>query len=406
MTKRAIAFKTKGMNRDNSVSSFNSEFSFENMNLRLSTVEGNTLMSWVNERGPKKLECSINVTPWKEEGAAIKEDKIEGNPLGVAVLNHQLVLFTTTPSAELPDNIYVLDYKDTFIIGKRIFHGNLNFNKDYPIETLVSYESEDVQKVYWTDNYNQPRVINIASTDYRTPSSYLCSTFDFAPEIQTLEDTVVHVKKVLGGGGSFPAGVIQYAFTYYNKYGQETAIFHVTPLMYTSFADRAVAPDDKVDNVFEITVRGLDTYFDFLRIYSIQRTSLNDTPIVKRVQDISLAEGKGDRNYSVTYTDTGYNEDSVDPTELLYKGSEEVTVKTMEQKDGTLFLGNIVDKNLSIADEVKDAIKDSTVGVDTREINVKRVEDSGYLYYNQLNAIDKDGYSVPCGGFNPTLTLH
>jgi hypothetical protein len=55
MAKKQMAWKTKGMNRDLSVSAFNPEFAFENMNLRLSTNDGNTLLSWVNEKGPSKL---------------------------------------------------------------------------------------------------------------------------------------------------------------------------------------------------------------------------------------------------------------------------------------------------------------------------------------------------------------
>lgn len=54
MAKKYINWKTKGMNRDMSVSAFNPEFAFENHNLRLATNEGNTMMSWVNERGTKR----------------------------------------------------------------------------------------------------------------------------------------------------------------------------------------------------------------------------------------------------------------------------------------------------------------------------------------------------------------
>ena len=54
--KKQTSWKTRGMNRDLSVSAFSPEFSFENMNLRLSTNEGNTLMSWVNEKGTASTE--------------------------------------------------------------------------------------------------------------------------------------------------------------------------------------------------------------------------------------------------------------------------------------------------------------------------------------------------------------
>ena len=39
MAQKLIGWKTKGMNRDMSVSAFNPEFAFENINVRLSTNE-------------------------------------------------------------------------------------------------------------------------------------------------------------------------------------------------------------------------------------------------------------------------------------------------------------------------------------------------------------------------------
>ena len=53
--KKITGWKTKGMNRDISVSAFNNEFSFENINLRVMTNEGNTALSWVNEKGTAQI---------------------------------------------------------------------------------------------------------------------------------------------------------------------------------------------------------------------------------------------------------------------------------------------------------------------------------------------------------------
>lgn len=403
MARNTVSFKTKGMNRDMSVSAFSPEFSFENMNLRLSTNEDNTMMSWVTERGPKNLTFNITEFPWSSSpNTGVKH--IKGAPIGTAVINHQLVLFTTDSTSGKSDRIYVLRYEDGVIEGELIVLDELNFDTRHPIDTLVSYESELVQKVYWTDDYNQPRVINIKESYDKMhewdnhPDSDVCTAFDFAPEI-SLDTTQISVQKLIGAGGKFAAGVIQYAFTYYNKYGQETAIFYTTPLYYISFPDRGVAADDTADNVFKIKAEGLDTSFDYLRIYSLQRTSLDDTPITKRVQDIYL-KGTGGK---ITYTDTGYNGDSIDPTELLYKGSEDITVKTMEQKDGTLFLGNIQVKTPYISGDLKTEIKDYTsITASSRSIYmISNPSSSGYTYYNQLHAFSDVNHtkSVPCGGF-------
>lgn len=338
MAKKYINWKTKGMNRDMSVSAFNPEFAFENHNLRLATNEGNTMMSWVNERGPKELKLHIDTKPWSSEESDDRyANGIVGTPLGTAVLNHKLVLFTVEYGK--PDTysyIYVFketDNSDWDLTGKILYKGNLGFSTDYPIETLVSYESENIQKVYWTDNKNQPRVINIASSmDYKT-KSYNDSSFDFVQEL-ILKEKVEIIKYF--GSGEFPAGVIQYAFTYYNKYGQESNIFYTTPLQYISYVDRAGSPEDKIANCFKITVSNVDTNFEYMRIYSILRTSKDAVPLTKRVQDIEIAGST-----KLTYIDNGLAGETIDPTELLYKGGEEIKVKTLEQKDSTLFLGNI-----------------------------------------------------------------
>jgi len=82
-----MLFTTKGMNQDLSVSKFNPEFAFENRNLRLSTNDGNTLLSWVNERGPKKLEFIVG-EPLSDTDARISDvSKVVGIPLGTAIIN-------------------------------------------------------------------------------------------------------------------------------------------------------------------------------------------------------------------------------------------------------------------------------------------------------------------------------
>lgn len=390
--KKKVGFKTKGMNQDLSVSAFNPEFSFENINLRLSTNEGNTLMSWVNEKGTTPIELSdIN--------------SIQGTVIGTAVINHKLVLFTTDNSI---DRIYKLVFNDdkSALLGELKYEGKLGFSTNAPLETQVSYESDTIEKVYWTDGVNQPRVINICAdyTNYfNLQDGY--NPFDFVPRLQLNEE--VHVKKILGGNGMFAPGVIQYAFTYYNKYGQESNIFYTSPLLYISHADRGASPEDKVDNAFKITVNNVDKHFDYLRIYSIQRTSINGTPIVKRIQDIEVKSIT--ENY-VSYTDVGISGNTVDPTELLYKGEGGISVGTMEQKGNTLFLGNIKTDIVSEEDKLRKYFEEtgptnivslppSTSSNDIRRFIPASITGDSYKYGNQLTAYDENGYSVPCGGF-------
>ena len=318
-----MSFKTKGMNRDLSVSAFNPEFSFENVNLRLSTNEGNTLLSWVNEKSTTPLEIVGDWTPVEEtvtikverevepetegeetttdvetEETTVQKWYITGTPIGTAIINDKLVLFTHEeqqkgkPDIANPDYIYVLSWDKvdgkTILRGSLKFNGNLGFQVENPLETLVSYESEQIQKVYWVDGIHQTRFINIVPlmSKYYVDGNPINTSFDVSKEIELDEDVHV-VKSYSSGGNEFPAGVIQYAFSYYSKNGAETAIFRTTPLQYITFADRGASPEEKVNVSFKIYGEGFDTNFDYLRIYSILRTS-KDNVFVKRVQDIPM----------------------------------------------------------------------------------------------------------------------
>jgi hypothetical protein len=81
------------------------------------------------------------------------------------------------------------------------------------------------------------------------------------------------VEKKASEAGYFKAGTIQYAFSYYNLYGQESNIFYTTKLYYTSFYDRAGEVDQMVSNAFTITINNIDARFDYVRVYSIQRNA-------------------------------------------------------------------------------------------------------------------------------------
>ena len=390
------------MNRDLSVSAFNPEFAFENRNLRLSTNENNTMLSWVNEKGTEEITIGYE---YYYQGWYSDRSYIEGIVIGTAVLNEWLVLFSH--SASSGDSIYKLKMTGShFMEGTRLFNGNLGFDLQHPIETLVSYESENIQKVYWTDKKNQPRVINIAANK-STLERWNNESFDFIRTLQLNEK--VYVKKLLGASGVFPAGVIQYAFTYFDKYGQESNIFYTTPLLYTSHRERGGSPEDKVDNAFEITVNSLDTNFDFMRIYSIMRTSIDGTPICKRIQDISIKDIPADSNNkkNTLFVDTGNIGDSIDPVELLYKGGESIVCGTIEQKDGTLFLGDISIIREQITGNLRDSIIQNLQNLrsDTRTIYPELISEGAYRYSNQLTSTYKDigasipEHTVPCGGF-------
>lgn len=308
MQKKAITFKTKGMNQDLSASAFNPEFSFENVNLRLTTNESNTSLSWVNEKGTRQINVTIEKKSWNIDwayGSSTSVSYLEGMPIGTAIINHKLVVFTTLNTRTnrtaqtvptKPDYIYILNYTSPLsaasinMEGYIFYRGNLGFNSLYPLETFTDYEAEHIQKVYWTDGLNQPRLLNLKENTENLErwsiysGSAVDSYFDFVPKLALNED--VQISPIVSSSSIFAPGTIQYCCTYIHKYGQQSNIFYTSPLYYLVHSDRGAAPDEKVVGGFKIRLKNLDNNFDYVRIYSIQRTSLDATPIVKLLEDV------------------------------------------------------------------------------------------------------------------------
>lgn len=273
----------KGMRQDTSPSKANPEYIFDARNIRLTARGNDTLLSISNEQS--SVDTGIVLT-----GLA-----------GYCVLNNYIVAFCRyTLKGNITEYIKRISMNsNNQLVGEIIYSSwdvessnkYLNFNNN--IQTLGVYENENIQKVYWVDGVNQPRVINIVKDKLLNVSldtlrkSYDANSFDFIPKLQLQEE--VTVENTLESNGRFSVGTIQYAFTYYNKYGQESNIFYTSDLNYVTFPDRGGKPDDLISNAFKITINNLDSNFDYVRIYSIHRTSINATPDVKKVMDLPVA---------------------------------------------------------------------------------------------------------------------
>ena len=361
----------KGMMQDSSPSKASPEYAVDAQNIRITARENTSLLSVVNEKGNSKV-------PLKNKDGS--EASTTGTYIGSAVLNQYFVLFTHV--SDTVDNIYRLEkMKDSsnkeYFELVLLFTGNLNLSSSSPIETQSIFENADIQKVYWTDGINQPRMINIVASD-SVRALWTDTSFDFTRKLKLQES--VSISRNLVANGVFAPGVIQYAFTYYNKYAQESNIFYTSPQFYVSYNNRGAAADSSVSNSFDIEISKPDHNFDYVRIYSILRTSIDATPECKRVIDLAIPT----TDEKIVYTDTGLNGSSIEPTELLYVGGEEVLFGTMAQKDGTLFLGDITLKRKLLSADIRNAVKSMEVTWGTQRTLTLASPSGYYPYDNQL----------------------
>lgn len=272
---KSISFRIKGMQRDLSASAFSPEYAYENRNIRIMPTDESTLFSMVNEKGNLTTDIeNIGHT-------------LSGTPVGQAQIDDNWVIFTTSKSLGSDDRIYKLWFnEDSKLEGKLLYLGSLGFSTDHPIETLSFYENSDIKKIYWVDGLNQPRVINIMAAD-EIIQKWTDTSFDFVQRLKLQE--VVNINRDIVTNGNFSPGVIQYAFTYVNSYAQESNIFYTSPLYYISYNNRGANPEDKIGNSFNIAIDKVDKNFEYVRVYSIHRTSIDAIPTIKRVVDLAIA---------------------------------------------------------------------------------------------------------------------
>lgn len=314
MKQDIIQFAPKGMFRDLSESKFSPEFTYNNLNIRIAPYKHATGLSVTNEQGTKLIEFDSELKV------------ISGQCVGSVCLNNSIILFTTG----VTDIIYKIKVDSPTSVIK-LFEGELDLAVDYPIQAISIFETENVQKVYWTDGKNPVRMVNICKS-YLDPKY---SKEDFSLVIPIPESTSLFISRS-PGGGKFPSGVLQYAVTFFNIFGSETHIAANSQIQYLGKEDRALSPEEYYTDTFSITVNTNGHKYDYVRLYSIVRTSENATPYTKVVGDYPIA-GQN----SITILDNGTLGYTIEPQLLLFIGGDELIASTIANKDNTLFLGNI-----------------------------------------------------------------
>lgn len=363
----------QGMNRDISADKQKGIFYLDAKNIRITAREDGTLLSVTNEKGNKLLRTPFSIK----------------NYIGHAVLNNYLVLFIAKDDSiqNSKDLICRVDFTNPDDpISTILYSGDLSFSVNCPIETLVDYETEELQKVYWTDGKNQPRVINIVSNTIKPDDN---TQFDFTPSVyKNNTDISVTITKLHDTNGIFTSGTIQYFITYYNKFLQETDVVYQSSLLYVSPQDRGGSVTETVQNSFRLEISNLNTDFDYIRVYAVQHTSEDTALIARKVVDLEIPRSESSTPVSVIIIDNGVEGESISPTDLYYKGGIPIAAGTMSSKDQVLFLGDIKILNRQAIDDIiKANVKNLDISFTGRVLQnmADWPVDDYYGYKNQLN---------------------
>lgn len=228
-----------------------------------------------------------------------------------------------------------------------IYSNYIDFSTYYaipPSATLGRYENSLTQRIYWTDNFNKLRSLNVTDPN----------TLAFDPSILNIVPAVDFDIPILQSmqastGNDLEAGVIQCAYRLKNTGGAVTTfseLSNVVCLVQPNEANNTGGAgfvgyygntqSTLVSKVLNWKIDNIDRDFDRIEIAIIFRDSLTGTPTISLLDDAPIT---GD-DYTVIYDGT-QNTTTLTLSEFLALSGAFTHCKTIETKDNRLFAGNI-----------------------------------------------------------------
>ena len=341
-----------GMNKDMGRDTIPANLYIDALDIRITTTNGESMGSFTNMKGNVEAFTIPTSGNFNGSGWTAASPEI----IGYTTIRNRIILFVaddsgtkgwiydvqynTATRAILPSFPNLLYYSDL-----------LNFKKDWPIEALGRYESDCIQRVYWTDYNNFLRSINIADSDLATLPAGL---IDIYPDVEFVQPLL----KVVSGGGSLLSGVYQAAYRLITSDGKKTLVSPPSNLIHIVRSDENLGQSAAyVGEASEIVNTGksitieVDTTnystFDKIEFLVLYYDVADQSPEVYSVETQTIGGAS-----SVNFIYTGV-EGELTTVELLEFTSKNVafkTSKTIAQKDSTLVVANIKGSNIRLQD--------------------------------------------------------
>ncbi len=219
-----------------------------------------------------------------------------------------------------------------------LYSNNLDFTKYHPIPpSAISgrYESVDIKRVYWSDNYNKIRVVNTA----------LPQLMALSPTILSVMPIVEYTQGVLKsiGSGSLPAGCYQFGYRLSKVLGSVTNFSELSNPVYLTTSAESANFEDYEGNIgasgksITWTLDNLDLNFDQIEPIVTYRDSEFAVPVVTSLGTRTIAS-----TMDITYSDpTATTNSELTLEEFLLFNGTFTHAKTCDTKDNRLFWGNV-----------------------------------------------------------------
>jgi hypothetical protein len=346
----------QGMDKDSSRNKYDNTHYYEAFNARIVSQEGLSGGALENMLGNLNRIYSSTY----------------GYIIGHYVLRDHIIFWTTlnnssTPSAAYTtDRIWKVPIADiealttnqikTFSItrfhlgGNLIYQGTMMLCTGNEVKAIGRYDSANLEKVYWVDDYNKLRHINLVHNADTNDLANL--SVDKLEVISNVDFSQPLIEELVGG--NLKSGKIQYCYQLYTVNGSETSFSPMSDLVHlTSYSDtlsgsteyRGSDLDVSTGKAVRCSVTVNTAGFTRARIVAVHYTSLHGDPEIRVVEEREIA---GTLAETFTFIDTGTNLGTYTLTQLRTQGTLLFSAKELETKDNILFPANIVEEGFNV----------------------------------------------------------
>jgi hypothetical protein len=338
----------QGLNKDTAYDSIPANQYIDAKDIRITTTTGESQGAYTNIKG-NTLSFSIPTT-----GTFNGSSWSALNPevIGHTTIRNRIVVLVADDS-DTKGWIYVVEYDPATKVvlpgfpELKYYNPNFQFKKAWPIEVLGRFESNCMQRVYWSDYNNFFRSLNLEDPNIDTLT---VGEIDLFPSVQYYTPLI----KVIASG-SLLTGKWQFAYRLITADGKQTLIS--PPSALTHIVSKSESLGQSAQYVGNITPANsgksvsieinTSTYtsFDKIELVSIYTASGTATPVVKSVETKTI-----DGASTITFVCTGSETGAYILENLTYTNKNYAfkTPKTITQKDNSLVIANLKTSSISI----------------------------------------------------------
>ena len=263
-----------------------------------------------------------------------------------------------TPFVEEKDRTIFLmvdfdhEMKVTQVTDMRVCYGasgnqypDLNMDLDVPVRVEHIVENDKISRIYWTDNKNSLRTLNIKQDRLDLLETTSLDITPLMNPAQPILSTTIF--------GSLPVGVYQYTYKYIDENGGESNFSPLSNMYHTSdqsFGNSTLYAGGPKGNLgtqgFQINIEDVDQNFTHVELYSLFYDSQNSPP---RVSIVARNQVDG---ALVSFQHTSWNNEVENGLEeILIESNTFDVCKDIAIKDNILFAANLRQKRNFISEK-------------------------------------------------------